>query len=55
MTSEMKKREDALRDVNANLNLFDDNMQLVEGLEEVRNAIDSSLQEVLDKLGINCV
>ena len=55
VTSEMKKREDALRDVNANLNLFDDNMQLVEGLEEVRNAIDSSLQEVLDKLGINCV
>lgn len=26
VTSEMKKREDALRDVNENLNMFDENM-----------------------------
>lgn len=52
VTSEMKKREDALRDVNENLNMFDENMQLVEGLTEVRDAVEKCLKEVMDKLGI---
>ena len=44
--------EDALRDVNENLNMFDENMQLVEGLTEVRDAVEKCLKEVMDKLGI---
>ena len=53
VTSEMKKREDALRDVNANLNLYEESMDLTVALQEASKAIAKCLAEVMEKMGVN--
>ena len=53
VTSEMKKREDALRDVNANLNLYEESMDLTVALQEASEAIAKCLAEVMEKMGVN--
>ena len=49
----MKKREDALRDVNANLNLYEESMDLTVALQEASEAIAKCLAEVMEKMGVN--